>query len=439
MIFTLHAWLNSRLGKRITVALFAVMLLSFAAPPLCNYLFLRAANGIKDYQLWYDTGRLVLEGKEIYPTNGDVFPFMYPPSCAALLAILSCLGTFGLVASLVALNCATWIGSIALSLHLVTGRILRQEALLLLFPVVVTAPYVWGTFLLGQPSCLLLACMLGGFACLRVKRPIWAGALMALAAAIKAFPLMAIGYLIYRRYWSAAASMLLALALLLLVLPAPFRGWHRSWDDMKVWTNGMVLKYDSRGIAQREGRGNSWRNQSLMSVFNRLLRHIDSSDGQKPGVYVNVADLEFRSVNMVIAATALLLGLGYIGGMPSNAARTRETDNIEFALLLLLMLMFAPLCFGYMFVWLLFPLMVAAQVVLDARPARRALLFAWLATIIGLLILTIAFRKSAQAYGNVFFAALILSLGLGVRLWTLKFAREPAGLQGKGVSRTVPG
>lgn len=421
MISIFHGWLNSALGRRITIALFGVHVLSYCAPPLCNYVFFRAEHGIKDYQLWYDTGRLILEGKQLYPTNGDAFPFMYPPSCAALLAILSCLGTFGLVAGLVALNSVAWVASIALSLHLVTGRIFRQEALLYLFPLVVTSPFVWGTYLLGQPSCLLLACMLGGFACLRAKRPLLAGALIALAAAIKAFPVMAIGYLVYRRSWSACISMLAALAVLLIILPATFRGWERSWDDMKVWTNGMVLKYDSRGIAQREGRGNSWRNQSLISVCNRLLRHIDSSDGQKPPVYVNIADLGFRSVNVVIAATAALLGLGFMAGMPALTQRTRETDNLEFAMLLLLMLMFAPLCFGYMFVWLIFPLMVAARAIMQESPGRRSALLKWLGCVVVLLALTTIFRKSAQAYGNIFFASLILLVGLGIRLWRLKF------------------
>ena len=39
---------------------------------------------------------------------------------------------------------------------------------------------------------------------------------------------MTIVYLFYRRSWIAAACLLLALAFLLIVLPAPFRGFDRA-------------------------------------------------------------------------------------------------------------------------------------------------------------------------------------------------------------------
>ena len=37
---------------------------------------------------WFYAGRAYSQGEEIYPKDGRIFPFMYPPSCAALLAIL---------------------------------------------------------------------------------------------------------------------------------------------------------------------------------------------------------------------------------------------------------------------------------------------------------------------------------------------------------------
>ena len=44
-----------------------------------------------------------------------------------------------------------------------------------------------------------------------------AGALVAFASAIKAFPVLAIGYLVYRRHWKATLSTLVFLILLLVV------------------------------------------------------------------------------------------------------------------------------------------------------------------------------------------------------------------------------
>ena len=106
-------------------------------------------------------------------------------------------------------------------------------------------------YLLGQPNLLLLCLMLGAFACLRGGRPWSAGALVGLAAGIKAFPVLALGYLVYRRQWKATAATVVTLAALLLVLPMPFRGPAKAWGDLVVWTKGMVLKYDEGQIAQR--------------------------------------------------------------------------------------------------------------------------------------------------------------------------------------------
>ena len=64
--------------------------------------------------------------------------------------------------------------------------------------------------------------MLGAFLSLRHGQEILAGALVALAVAIKAFPLLAIFYFVYRRYWMAATSLVVALFILLFLLANSF-------------------------------------------------------------------------------------------------------------------------------------------------------------------------------------------------------------------------
>src|SRR5439155_21443615 len=91
----------------------------------------------------------------------------------------------------------------------------------------VVIPFVWSGYHLGHPSLVLLALMLGAFLGLRHGHEIITGVLLALAVAIKAFPLLAIFYFIYRRYWMATFSLVIALVILLFLLPIPFRGWHQ--------------------------------------------------------------------------------------------------------------------------------------------------------------------------------------------------------------------
>jgi hypothetical protein len=247
--------------------------------------------------------------------------------------------------------------------------------------------------------------------------------LIALAAAIKAFPVLALIYLLYRRYWVASAALVLTLAFLLLAAPVPFRGYALMEQDLQRWANGM-LKYDETGIGQRTGRSYSWRNQSIWGVANRLLRHVeyDPSYAVHTPVYANLADLDFKTVNQIILAAGFLLGLIFIGVMPERARRTWETDAIEFALLLLLILIFTPMSFGYLFAWLLYPLMVVVQRLL-ARPNRGLLI--WSGAAVLLLSLSIPLRIPAQTYGNTLLATVLLFVGLALELFRLK--REDSG------------
>ena len=177
---------------------------------------------------------------------------MYPPPCALFLAPVSWLGQFGLILVLVVINAGAWITSILCSVYLATGKRGRQHALLYFVPSFIVIVYVWSNFLLGQPSLLLLMLMLGAFVCLRGKHQFFAGTLIALAAAIKAFPVIAIVYLVYRRYWVAAGSLVAVLAFLLVLL-IPFRGPALAKQDLQRWTSGMLLRYDESGVAQRAG------------------------------------------------------------------------------------------------------------------------------------------------------------------------------------------
>ena len=389
----------------------------FALVPMLHCL---RGHSVKDYAVWYEAGQQVLQGGEIYPDQWHKFPFMYPPPCGLFLAPISALGQMGLILTLVLVNGTAWICSILFSTYLATGKYGRAHVLLYVIPNLVVLAYVWGNFLLGQPSLLLLALLLGAFISLQRKFNVLAGVLIALAAAIKAFPVLAIFYLIYRRHWIATVTLILTLAFLLLLAPIPFRGYAIAKQDLQRWSSGMLLKYDESGVGQRLGRSNSWRNQSIWGVSNRLLRHVEYDHSYKPHtpVYANLADLKFSTVNGIILAAALLLGLGYLAVMPAAPRCTPETDAIEFALLLLLILIFTPLSFGYLFACLLYPLTVIVQRSLAGRGSRALLIATLLA--LALLSLSIPFRILAQTYGNTFLATLLLFIGLALELWRLK-------------------
>src|SRR5262249_50118001 len=342
------------------------------------------------------------------------YDFMYPLPCALFLGGASLLGQGGLIFLLVAINSIAWFCSAKLSATLATGDRRITNPWLYVVPSLLVIVYIWSTYHLGQPNLVLLALMLCAFVALRAEREIIAGPLIAIAAAIKAFPIIAIVYLLYRRYWTAAASLVVALVFLLLIVPAPFRGFERAWRDLEKWSAGM-LKYSEAGVGQRPKRSYTWKNQSLVGVCNRLLRRVDadSASAPDPPVYVNFANLSFPVVNVIVAGIALALGILFIAVMPPRGMRAAESDAIEFAVLLLLMLMITPLSFGYFFCWLMLPFAIATQQVL-AR--RNSAILRWGLPALALLAVGLIFPRGAQLYGNTFFATLLLFIGLSNEL-----------------------
>lgn len=166
------------------IMLFAIVILGFSFIPVCNYF----RGHTKDYGKLYRIGQIALHNGDIYSKGkSQTFQFMYPPTAAILLAPLSALGLLSMIVIFILIHSTAWVASILLSAHLTTGQALRQHPLLYVVPTVCCIPYVWNIYLLGQPNLLLLACILGAFTCLQLRKEWYAGAFIALAAAIKAF------------------------------------------------------------------------------------------------------------------------------------------------------------------------------------------------------------------------------------------------------------
>lgn len=417
---TLNQRLNSPSGLWTLLLIFIAAATVFSALPLLHYF---RGSHLFDYKLWYDTGKQVLAGDEIFLFRSGKYDFIYPPPCALFLAGASLLDQGGLIFLLVAINSAAWFCSAKLSAILATAYRGITNLWVYVVPSLLVIVYIWSTYHLGQPNLVLLALMLGAFVALRAEREIFAGALIAIAAAIKAFPVLAIVYLLYRRYWTAAASLVLALVFLLLILPAPFRGFERTWRDLEKWSAGM-LKYSEVGVAQRPKRSYTWKNQSLVGVSNRLLRRVDADAASAPDipVYVNFADLKFPVVNTIVIAFALALGTIFVTVLPQRGMRTAESNAIEFALLLLLILMITPLSFGYFFCWLMLPFAVVTQRVLLGKGSA---IVWWSLPALALLALGLIFPRGAQLYGNTFFATLLLFIGLATDLLHFKRTGQP--------------
>ena len=370
----------------------------------------------KDYPLWFWAGQQVLQGTNLYPSDPTVyFEYIYPPLPAVLLALPSYFGKLPLYICLSALNAVAWWMTAQLS-NAMTGSGRRPGPWLYALPGFVTIFFVFDMFDLGQPNLVLLAVMLYGFWLLQHRRPWLAGGMFALATAIKVFPVAALPYLVWRRQWAAAASMVVLTGVFLFVVPAPVRGFQHNIAELKTWYQGMVGTSSAKGFGQRDEQNWSWVNQSIIAMTHRLTRAVNynQDDPAKPPGYMNLVDLDFDTANWIVLAISAAIGFGFIAVMPAGSRRTARSDAEELGILFCLMTVASPLARQYYFMWLFFPITVLIhRAAYDPRAAVRA--GSWSALAIAGLLLCLSlpvFPHDLQAFGNNLAATIVIVGGL---------------------------
>ncbi len=380
----------------------------------------------KDYPLWYWAGQQVLQGKDLYVLDADgQLRFLYPPLSAVLLAIPSYFGKLPLYLCLSLFNAAAWWITGLLS-NAMTGSDRIPDPWVAALPAVVTISFTFDMFDLGQPNLVLLALMLMGFWLLQHGRPWVAGGMFALATAIKVFPVAVLPYLLWRRQWATAASLVVFLGVFLFVVPAPVRGFQRNVAELANWSHSMVGSSSEQGFGQRAEQNWSWINQSIIAVTHRLTRSINyrqikPSDEPR---YVNLFDLDFKTANWIVIAISFLIGAGFIAVMPAASRVSRLSNAEELGILFCLMTVASPLARQYYFMWLFFPMAVLIhRAAYDPRPAARSG-STWMLGIAGaLLCLSLPiFPTFFQAIGNNLAATAVMVAGL---VWHLRHPLPP--------------
>jgi hypothetical protein len=414
------------LGARTLPILFVAANLILCALPLIPQLFGHGKS--KDYPLWYQVGRMVLTGGDLYPRAGQTFPFLYPPIAAVLLAPFSLFGRAVSIVCIDLVNVASWFAAARLSdrLAAVPGR---RAWWVVALPSVISLPFIWDMYDLGQPNLMLLALVLAGLALLRERRDWAAGAMFAVAAALKAFPIAILPYLLWRRRWRAAGGMVLGIATLLLLVPAPFRGFERNLAEVRTWAGGMIFSASEKGFGQRPEQNWGWKNNSVIAVTHRYLRPInaEAEDPAAPPLFVNVLNLSYDQANLVLAGVVGLIGLGFVLVLPPERRRTPASDAAEAALLVALMTVASPLARAYYFVWLLFPFtLLVYRAALDPDQHVRR----WCARLLvgSLIVFTAGVSYVTPhllpALGNMFWATAIL---IGALVWLMRHSALPSG------------
>lgn len=379
----------------------------------------------KDAEVWYQVGRRVLLGQAVIGLRS----FRYPPAFAVMIAPLCALpfAAFFLVWYL--LNAGLFVLSVRLAAKLVSPAAAWRDLPRYWAPTGLVCLFAIDNLFLGQTNILVMALVYWAFLEVARNREWRAGLPLAAAVAVKVFPLPLLAYFAYRWRVRAVISSLLWCLLLLVVLPAPVRGFRRNLNELAAWGERVVMPYVSQGKAGDWGQhALDFGNQSLQAVLNRYLSRVNVyvvARDPRRAMYVNVADLSQQQINWVIVAAFAVLAVSFAAACGWRRPRDTLQAATEYSLAIMLVLLVSALSWTYFFVMLLLPVMTA-MALLGSRhrlgPAPvwglRVSLWALGAAIV------LEVSAYARALGNMCWTTLILYAALALACRDLR--RRPA-------------
>ncbi len=338
--------------------------------------------------------------------------FTYPPFFAMVMLPFAVIPLWLRDLVWYAVTLAATIGAFKLSESIV-GRSLaaplaRAELFWLrFFTLLLSAKLVLAVFENQAYDALVLVAVLVGLAALSEDRPFAAGAGLALAAALKATPLIFLPYLLWKRYFAAAAAFVLVyvLASLLpdfLFAPSGGPGYFSTWLGEVVGP--------SLGINPTDAPFAFWNGANIL---NHSLRG---------AVSLNIDEAHHRDLFEAALASADGCFMVVTGTLLAVSPRRPQSIAIDGSLLLIAMLMLSPMTSRSHYVDLILPYMtLLACNWRDQRTARlgRAVLTVSFALVtlagndaVGKAFTVWAYRHSAMVLGTlvllIYFAVLVI-------------------------------
>ncbi len=194
-----------------------------------------------DLPVYLAAARELTQGRDpLGVTSRRGWPYVYPPTLAALLTPLLPLPQRAAAAVWFVVSLAAFAAG-CLALRRALGRRGPFEPLADGAPLLLVLLPTASALLRGQVGPLLLGLAGGAALCLARRRDLTAGLLLALAAAIKLTPALALLGLVFARRWRVALGGALGLLLWLVLVPLPFLGPSGARAALAHFGERMVL------------------------------------------------------------------------------------------------------------------------------------------------------------------------------------------------------
>ena len=305
-----------------------------------------------DFLAYHRASQSILDGTDLYGTTAGSAAYLYPPLLAQTIAPFTAIFSFDVVTiiwqafNIVLLVLTLW----WLSRYFAENGNRRWARNMWILPLLFT-PFMQ-SYWVGQVSVIMLACFVGAWLLLKYDKPMWAGAVIALAAWIKVFPALVIVYFIWRRDWKVLQGVIIAgIGLALVQLIGGFAPMIAFFTDLLPELVLSGKENPEQGL---------FKNSSILGFTQKLF--IETIDNRPLAVAENL-------ITVVRYGLMLLFGAGTIWAL--IAPKPQQSDygrafDFEYAIMLILSMIFSSV------VWVSsLPPVFFAYVLLLYRPTEK--------------------------------------------------------------------
>jgi hypothetical protein len=374
-----------------------------------------------DFPTFYQTAEAMRDGRDPYLRWSDQY-YVYPPFFAVLIMPLTRLSELDAARLYFSAHAAGMIAALLLSCWVVLDRLghpHRSHAAFAgaLLVAVLMQSEIRGELQMLETDALTLLSFALALWWLD-RRPLLAGAALALALSIKYLTILALPYLLIRRRWKAAASMA-GSAIALALAPAAVVGWSENLRCLRVALGGLLGRTTGVATAGEEAHVHHLTDGINISVTSALARLAGFAAGGGSAGSDRLGLLAAGALAAGCLGLAAVLYrrrslpfLRWPAAPAQQAPPFRGLVALEWAGVMVATLVFSPGTNMRQLVIAALPLAVAAGLLLHPAPipSRRTLLMAVLALAAAFLLPLDKVMSQRAAH---------LWLACGVACWSL--------------------
>ncbi|MBV8779999.1 MAG: DUF2029 domain-containing protein [Phycisphaerae bacterium] len=348
-----------------------------------------------DFRHFYAAAVAMSRGEDIYRSGTG--GYVYPPFFAFCLLPIAGMSSAGAAACLLSITvplmlvCVTVSAAVA-NKRLSIDRCLDSTPLIALLTAIVTFGRIKAELGMLQTDVFVLAAYVLALRWIN-RKPIWAGTVLGLALNIKYYTLPALPYLLIRRRFAAANSMIVA-AIAFALLPALKLGWQNNLHDLHVAFAGVLHSVGVPDASGQHARVHDVADTLSVSVTSGLARMLRLHPSVVIPMTLLVAAIACAITIIVYRRRGLPL-FHWPAASHQRSEPYRRLLTFEWAAIMLATVMFSPDANMRHLVLVLVANAIAIKLVLSAPDIRMR----WLAGA-ALLIQILAFDSMRNLFGQ---------------------------------------